>query len=78
MLDHHRYLLPLVMSIITASHPHVPSPAIAALMASKYLYISHLCGPSAMAPIIVVIIDMSTPKQDIALWRKLDRTRRQR
>ena len=48
-------------------HPRVPSPAIAALIAAKYLYIFPLCGPSAMVPIIVVITDTSTPKQDIAV-----------
>ena len=60
-----RRYFPLVISIITASHPRVPSPAIAALIAAKFRYISHLCGPSAIVPIIVVMTDISTPRHDI-------------
>jgi len=67
MLDLHLYFLPLAISIITASHPRVPPLAIAAWIAARYLYISYLCGPSAIVPISVAITDMSTPKQDIAV-----------
>lgn len=50
---------------MTASHPREPSPAIAALIAAKLRYISHLCGPSAMVPAIVVTTDISTPRHVI-------------
>jgi len=43
----------------------MPSLAIAALTIAKCLFISHLCGPSGIPPIIVAIFDMSAPEHDI-------------
>ena len=40
----------------------MPSLAIAVFTISKCLYISHLCGPSGIPPIIVVIFDRWSPE----------------
>ena len=58
-------LEPLIIFLITMSHPRMPSLAIAVFTIAKCLYISHLCGPSGIPPIIVVICDMSPPEHDI-------------
>ena len=43
----------------------MPSLAIAELAIAKCWFISHLCVPSGIPPIIVVIFDMSAPEHDI-------------
>jgi hypothetical protein len=50
---------------IVILHPRGPSLAIAALIIARCLFISHLCGPSGIPPIIVVIFDISAPEHDI-------------
>lgn len=50
-------LEPLIIFLITMSHPRMPSLAIAVFTIAKCLYISHLRGPSGIPPTIVVIVD---------------------
>ena len=58
-------LEPLIIFIITISHPRMPSLAIAVFTISKCLYISDLCGPSGITPTIVVIFERCSPEHII-------------
>src|SRR4051812_32767551 len=55
---------PPIICFIAMLHPRVPSLAIAALGIARCLFISHLCGPSGMPDIMVVIFDR-TPEHDM-------------
>jgi hypothetical protein len=56
-----------MISIIDLLHPRMPSLAIAALTIAKCLFIAHLCGPSAITPIIVVIFDKCVSEHIVIL-----------
>lgn len=49
---------PIIIFFIVILHPREPSLAIAALIIAKCRFIFHLCGPSGIPPIIVVIFSM--------------------
>ncbi len=58
---------PCMISIIDLLQPRMPSLAIAALTIAKFLFIAHLCGPSAIPPIMVVIFDKCASEHIIIL-----------
>jgi hypothetical protein len=60
-------LEPLIIFVIIMSHPRTPSLAIAVFTICKCLYISHLCGPSGISLIVVIIFDRCSPEHNIVL-----------